>query len=79
MADTEASLTDEQLAAPIDDGDSMLTVVIAFAANVAVAIAKTIAAVITGSASMTAEAMHSWADSGNEISVSYTHLTLPTM
>ena len=30
-------------------------------------IAKTIAAVITGSASMVAEAAHSWADAGNEI------------
>ena len=67
MADTDAPLTDEQLVTPIDDQDSMTTVVIAFVANVAVAIAKTIAAIVTGSASMTAEAMHSWADSGNEI------------
>jgi cation diffusion facilitator family transporter len=43
------------------------TVVLAFLANLVVAIAKTIASVITGSASMTAEAAHSWADTGNEI------------
>lgn len=40
---------------------------IAFLANILVAIAKTIAAFVTGSASMIAEAAHSWADSGNEI------------
>jgi len=47
-------------------GESTLTVIIAFSANVAVAVAKTVAAVITGSASMTAEAAHSWADAGNQ-------------
>jgi cation diffusion facilitator family transporter len=49
------------------EGDSTLTVVIAFAANLAVALAKTVAGVITGSASMSAEAAHSWADTGNEV------------
>ena len=44
-----------------------MVVILAFAANVLVAVAKTIAAVITGSASLLAEAAHSWADSGNEI------------
>ena len=44
-----------------------LTVVIALGANLLVAIAKTIASVITGSASMVAETAHSWADFGNEI------------
>ncbi|WP_309130333.1 cation transporter [Brevibacterium sp.] len=44
-----------------------MTVVIAFVANLLVAIAKTAVAVITGSASMMAEAAHSWADAGNEI------------
>jgi cation diffusion facilitator family transporter len=44
-----------------------LTVVIALGANLLVAIAKTVASVITGSASMVAEAAHSWADFGNEI------------
>jgi cation diffusion facilitator family transporter len=43
------------------------TVVLAFLANLVVAVAKTIAALLTGSASITAEAAHSWADTGNEI------------
>lgn len=45
----------------------MLTVVLAFAMNVLVAIAKTFAAFLTGSAAMVAEAAHSWADAGNEV------------
>ena len=36
-------------------------------ANVLVGVAKTLAAVVTGSASMLAEAAHSWADTGNEV------------
>ena len=47
--------------------ESMLTVVIALVANALIAVAKSIVAVITGSASMVAEAAHSWADAGNEI------------
>ncbi|TCL78201.1 MULTISPECIES: cation diffusion facilitator family transporter [unclassified Curtobacterium] len=47
--------------------ESSLTVIIAFGANLLVAIAKTIASLISGSASMVAEAAHSWADTGNEI------------
>src|SRR5690349_11252689 len=47
--------------------DGILTILVAFAANVLVAVAKTGAALITGSASLTAEAAHSWADSGNEV------------
>lgn len=48
-------------------GEGALTVIIAFVANLLVAAAKTVAAVLTGSASMTAEAAHSWADTGNQI------------
>lgn len=48
-------------------GESLKTVVIAFVANLLIAIAKTVAAVVGGSASMLAEAAHSWADTGNEI------------
>jgi len=44
-----------------------VTVFIAFLANVLVAVAKTVAALITSSASMVAEAAHSWADAGNEV------------
>lgn len=46
---------------------SFLTVVVALSANLLVALAKTFVAIITGSASMTAEAAHSWADTGNEV------------
>jgi cation diffusion facilitator family transporter len=48
-------------------GESTLTVVVAFVANALVAVAKTGAALVTGSASMLAEAVHSWADAGNEV------------
>jgi cation diffusion facilitator family transporter len=48
-------------------GESTLTVLIAFGANLAIAAAKTTAAVISGSASMLAEAAHSWADTGNQV------------
>jgi divalent metal cation (Fe/Co/Zn/Cd) transporter len=44
-----------------------MAVVIAFLANIAIAIAKSIVALLTGSASMLAEAIHSWADAGNEV------------
>lgn len=47
--------------------ESTATVVLAFAANALIAVAKSVAAVLTGSASMVAEAVHSWADTGNEI------------
>ncbi|MCJ1715993.1 cation diffusion facilitator family transporter [Curtobacterium sp. VKM Ac-2922] len=50
-----------------DRPESLTTVVIAFGANLLIAIAKTIASLLTGSASMVAEAAHSWADTGNEI------------
>jgi cation diffusion facilitator family transporter len=62
----------EQLAGPVPEehasgGESATTVLVAFAANLAIAIAKTVVAMITGSASMLAESAHSWADTGNEV------------
>jgi len=45
----------------------MLTVIIALAANTTLAVLKSIVAAVTGSASMVAEAAHSWADAGNEV------------
>lgn len=45
----------------------VLTVVIALTANTILAVLKSIVAVLTGSASMVAEAAHSWADAGNEV------------
>src|ERR1022692_1662906 len=47
--------------------ESVTTVLVAFGANVLVATAKSAAAVVTGSASLLAEAAHSWADAGNEV------------
>ncbi|PRY20148.1 cation diffusion facilitator family transporter [Pseudosporangium ferrugineum] len=57
MADTEEG----------SEGDSTRTVVVAVLMNLAIAVAKTIAAILTGSASMWAEAAHSTADTGNEV------------
>jgi cation diffusion facilitator family transporter len=54
-------------AARVGGSASLTTVLIAFAANLLVAVAKTVAAVVTGSASLLAEAAHSWADTGNEV------------
>jgi cation diffusion facilitator family transporter len=47
--------------------ESLVTVVVAFSANLVIALAKTLAAAVTGSASLVAEAAHSWADAGNEV------------
>lgn len=47
--------------------ESLLTVLVALAANGLLALAKSVAAVLTGSAAMVAEAAHSWADTGNEV------------
>jgi cation diffusion facilitator family transporter len=48
-------------------GESTATVIIAFCANLAIAVAKSVVAGVTGSASMLAEAAHSWADTGNQV------------
>ncbi|WP_433363440.1 cation diffusion facilitator family transporter [Actinoplanes sp. CA-142083] len=50
-----------------ESGDSTRTVLVAVIANLAIAVAKTVAALMTGSASMWAEAAHSAADTGNEV------------
>jgi cation diffusion facilitator family transporter len=47
--------------------ESTVTVAVAFAANLVIAVAKSVAAILTGSASLVAEAAHSWADAGNEV------------
>ncbi len=46
---------------------STWTVIVAVAANLAIAVAKIVAGFLTGSASMWAEAAHSVADTGNEV------------
>ena len=51
----------------VDGSESLVTVLVAFSVNVLIALAKSAAAVVTGSASLVAEAAHSWADAGNEI------------
>src|ERR1700755_1582141 len=47
--------------------DSAMTGALAFIANLLIAVAKSFAALVTGSASLVAEAAHSWADTGNEV------------
>ena len=48
-------------------GGSLLTVLLALGANALIALAKSAVAFFAGSASMVAEAAHSWADAGNEV------------
>lgn len=65
-----AQSDDQREDGPRDGGakdESRLTVALAFAANLGIAIAKIVAALITGSASMAAEAAHSIADTFNEV------------
>ena len=47
--------------------ESTTTVVVAFVANLLIALSKSAVAVLTGSASMVAESAHSWADTGNQV------------
>src|SRR5437763_5737340 len=58
-----------RLALPPGPGgsESLTTVLVALGANVLIALAKSAAAAVTGSASLVAEAAHSWADAGNEV------------
>jgi len=47
--------------------DSVKSIIFALCANLAIAFSKLIAAAVTGSGSMTAESIHSLADSGNQL------------
>lgn len=64
MTDTSTRLMPE---AEEGGGESTTTVIIAFIANLLIAVAKTFVALLTGSASMLAESSHSWADTGNQV------------
>jgi cation diffusion facilitator family transporter len=73
VPDAQTGAGSEQLLGPLSQGSragasaSVTTLLVAFAANLLVAIAKSVAALVTGSASILAEAAHSWADTGNEV------------
>jgi cation diffusion facilitator family transporter len=49
-----------------DTANSLKSVLFALAANAAIAVTKTVGAAFTGSSSMMAEAIHSWADCANQ-------------
>ncbi|WP_051341675.1 cation diffusion facilitator family transporter [Pseudonocardia spinosispora] len=50
-----------------EHGESLLTVLLALGANFAVAIAKVVAGLVTGSAALLSESAHSFADCGTEL------------
>jgi cation diffusion facilitator family transporter len=60
-------LTTDSGGAEVENSETTLTVIIAFFANLLIAVSKTVVAVVSGSASMLAESAHSWADTGNQI------------
>lgn len=64
---TEEAVDEAMPTEPGGKKESALTVLVALVANGILAAAKTVAAFLTGSASMAAEAAHSWADTGNEV------------
>jgi cation diffusion facilitator family transporter len=63
----EACASGYDAAVADEKNSSTRTVLVAVLANLAIAVAKTVAALLTGSASMWAEAAHSTADTGNEV------------
>src|SRR5262245_52065625 len=60
-------LTERQASYGFVKADSLRTILYALGANLAIAAAKTAAAIATGSSAMLAEAIHSYADSGNQL------------
>jgi cation diffusion facilitator family transporter len=64
---TRADVPDPGAGLEESSNESTVTVLVALGANLLIAIAKSVAALLTGSASMVAESAHSWADTGNEV------------
>ncbi|HLK89061.1 MAG TPA: cation diffusion facilitator family transporter [Polyangia bacterium] len=58
---------DEARVPPLDEGESLRTVVIALLANAGITVAKFVAATLTRSSAMLAEAFHASADTGNQV------------
>ena len=58
------------------DGESARTILVAFIANIVIAVAKLIAGIVSGSAALLGEAAHSFADSLNEVFVEDAHLPM---
>jgi cation diffusion facilitator family transporter len=67
MADRPEGETGETGSSESEHGESLLTVLLALAANLAVAIAKVVAGILTGSSALLSEAAHSFADCGTEL------------
>ncbi len=65
--DQATSTDDPGAAGKPEGGGSNLTVLLAMAANIAVAVAKLVAGVLTGSAAMLSEGAHSVGDTGTEV------------
>jgi len=63
----ENDSSEENASSEENGGESLLTVLLALGANFGVAVAKTVAGLMTGSSAMLSEAAHSYADCGTEL------------
>ncbi|SOD71879.1 cation diffusion facilitator family transporter [Jatrophihabitans sp. GAS493] len=67
MSEASTGTSDDTSAAPPSGGESRLTVLLALAANIGVALAKLAAGLFTGSSALLSEAAHSFGDSSTEV------------